>query len=61
MFRKQLESMWRSGTSRADAETWLMRFELGDRHRGLLDEIYWAGRSAPRHRRKGLVGILRGR
>ena len=60
MFRKQLENMWRSGTSRADAESWLMRFELGDRHRDLLDEIYWAGRSAPR-RRKGLVGILRGR
>jgi hypothetical protein len=59
-FRKQLENMWRSGTSRDDAERWLMRFELGDRHRDLLDEIYWAGRSAPRHR-KGLVGILRGR
>jgi hypothetical protein len=59
MFRKQLESMWRSGTSRADAERWLTRFELGDRHRDLLDEIYWAGRDPPRHR-KSLVGILRG-
>jgi hypothetical protein len=60
MFRRQMENMWRSGTSRAEAERWLMRFELGDHHRDLLDEIYSAARIQPRPR-KGLIGRLRGR
>jgi hypothetical protein len=60
MFRRQMENMWRAGTSRADAERWLMRFELGDHHRDLLDEIYSAARIQPK-RRKGLFGRLRGR
>ena len=60
MFRRQMENMWRSGASRAETERWLMRFELGDHHRDLLDEIYSAARIQPK-RRKGLFARLRGR
>jgi hypothetical protein len=61
MFRRQMENMWRSGASREEVERWLMRFEVGDHHRDLLDEIYSAARIQPQRRRKGLIGRLRGR
>ena len=61
MFRRQMENMWRSGASRAETERWLMRFETGEHHRDLLDEIYSLARIQPRKRRKGLIGRLRAR
>ena len=61
MFRRQMENMWRAGTSRAETERWLMRFDLGEHHRYLLDEIYSNARIQPKKRRKGLIGRLRGR
>ena len=40
MFREQIQNMRNSGKSRDEAERSLLRFNLGRRFLGLLDEIY---------------------
>ena len=40
MFREQIVNMKQSGKSREEAERSLLRFNLGRRFLGLLDEIY---------------------
>ncbi len=50
MFREQIQNMKESGKSREEAERSLLRFNLGRRFLGLLDEIYADDAVAGAHR-----------
>ena len=50
MFREQIVNMRDSGKSREEAERSLLRFNLGRRFLGLLDEIYAEEPTATPHR-----------
>ena len=52
MFREQITRMRDDGKSRDEAERVLLRFRLGHRFLGMLDEIYLSGAPSSRRRRK---------
>lgn len=52
MFREQITRMRDEGRSRDEAERVLLRFRLGHRFLGMLDEIYLSGGPSTRGRRK---------
>ena len=52
MFREQITRMRDDGKSRDEAERVLLRFRLGHRFLGMLDEIYLSGAPSSRARRK---------
>ena len=52
MFREQITRMRDDGKSRDEAERVLLRFRLGHRFLGMLDEIYLSGAPSSRGRRK---------
>ena len=54
MFREQITRMRDDGKSRDEAERVLLRFRLGHRFLGMLDEIYLSG--APSSRGRGKRG-----
>jgi len=52
MFREQITRMRDDGKPRDEAERVLLRFRLGHRFLGMLDEIYLSGPPSSRRRRK---------
>jgi hypothetical protein len=52
MFREQITRMRDDGKTRDEAERVLLRFRLGHRFLGMLDEIYLSGAPSPRRRAK---------
>jgi hypothetical protein len=52
MFREQITRMRDDGKSRDEAERVLLRFRLGHRFLGMLDEIYLSGAPSSRRRAK---------
>ena len=50
MFRDQITRMREEGKSRDEAERVLLRFRLGHRFLGMLDDIYLSGPTPPRRR-----------
>jgi hypothetical protein len=62
MFREQITRMRDDGKPRDEAERVLLRFRLGHRFLGMLDEIYLSGAPSSRRRSKaGLFGRFRRR
>lgn len=62
LFREQITRMRQDGKSIEEAERVLLRFRLGHRFLGMLDEIYAAdSRALDGGRKSGLIGKLRGR
>lgn len=60
MFREQITKMREDGKSREEAERVLLRFRLGHRFLGMLDDIYLAPQpTGAARRRRGLFGRRR--
>ncbi|MGH6912985.1 MAG: hypothetical protein ACREH3_04680 [Geminicoccales bacterium] len=60
MFREQITKMRDDGKSRDEAERVLLRFRLGHRFLGMLDDVY-SDVSSTNARKTGLMGKLRNR
>ena len=61
LFRERIIHMRRDGKPREEAERVLLRFRLGHRFLGMLDEIYTADPRDLDAPKQGLIGKLRGR
>ena len=61
LFRERIIHMRRDGKPREEAERVLLRFRLGHRFLGMLDEVYSADPKDLDAPKQGLIGKLRGR